>query len=93
MARAKMACAKVSLRQSVPAPKCLAPSRPRQVGRAKSAAPNCPRPSTPALLVFTQRSPLSSPFFFLRLVARRSRRAAPPRKCQMSRYNLTVIFV
>ncbi|KAJ3645981.1 hypothetical protein Zmor_023596 [Zophobas morio] len=44
MARAKMACAKVSLRQSVPAPKCLAPSRPRQVGRAKSAAPNCPRP-------------------------------------------------
>ncbi|KAJ3655733.1 hypothetical protein Zmor_014851 [Zophobas morio] len=45
MARAKMACAKVSLRQSVPAPKCLAPSRPRQVGRAKSAAPNCPRPT------------------------------------------------
>ncbi|XP_063909195.1 uncharacterized protein LOC135126882 [Zophobas morio] len=39
MARAKMACAKVSLRQSVAASKCLAPSRPRQVGRAKSAAP------------------------------------------------------
>ncbi|KAJ3651292.1 hypothetical protein Zmor_017342 [Zophobas morio] len=44
MARAKMACAKVSLRQVGFAPKWLAPSRPRQVGRAKSAAPNSPIP-------------------------------------------------
>ncbi|KAJ3654416.1 hypothetical protein Zmor_013606 [Zophobas morio] len=46
MARAKMACAKVSLRQVGLAPKWLAPSRPRQVGRAKSAAPNSPIPLT-----------------------------------------------
>ncbi|KAJ3655547.1 hypothetical protein Zmor_014672 [Zophobas morio] len=44
MARTKIACAKVSLRQVGFAPKWLAPSRPRQVGRAKSAAPNSPIP-------------------------------------------------
>ncbi|KAJ3652312.1 hypothetical protein Zmor_018290 [Zophobas morio] len=44
MARAKMACAKVSLRQVGFAPKWLAPSRPRQVGCVKSAAPNSPIP-------------------------------------------------
>ena len=45
MAHAKMACAKVSLRQVGFAPKWLAPSRPRQVGRAKLAAPNSPIPA------------------------------------------------
>ncbi|KAJ3661565.1 hypothetical protein Zmor_005956 [Zophobas morio] len=42
-----MARAKVSLRQVGLAPKWLAPSRPRQVGRAKSAAPNSPIPLFP----------------------------------------------
>ncbi|KAJ3659456.1 hypothetical protein Zmor_011145 [Zophobas morio] len=45
-----MACAKVSLRQVGFASKWLAPSRPRQVGRARSAAPNSPIPMSVCLI-------------------------------------------
>ncbi|KAJ3661616.1 hypothetical protein Zmor_006004 [Zophobas morio] len=48
---------------------------PQPFSRLPNTVP-LPKASTLALVVFTQHSPLSFPFFFFR----RSRRAAPPRK-------------